>query len=178
MLKPNNNWKWYFDTKTKSLMLDLGEYVYRVGITPRFLIEDAKNPNSFSVDDALHYENFVEAVACLDVVDNRNLEIALNAVASMRFHKPVLPKSWFFTTSEQYLTPIGGQVVTLSNSLNQGRFFVVENFGDASMCCCIEESFHLNDRKEIRLGEMIKVMNNRMFAYVPVINHVNYAQVG
>lgn len=178
MLKPNNCWKWYFDTETRSLMLDLGAYEFRVGIAVRSLIQDAKEGNCFSVDDALHYEHLVEAVACLDVADNRNLEIVLNSVAAMRFHKPVMPKSWFFSTSEQYLTPIDGQVVTLCNSLNQGRFLVVENHGEASMCCCIEEGFQLDDRKQIKLGEVIKVMNDRMYNYVPAVNHVRYAQVG
>ncbi len=106
MLKPNNAWKWYFDEVGESLMLDLGqEMVFRVAIEKKHLIPDAFIESPFSVDDASLFQTYSEAVSVLGLSGPRKAELILNAVAAKRFHKPLLPKSWFFQGQETQISP-------------------------------------------------------------------------
>jgi len=179
MLKPNDNWKWFYTQDTQSLMLDLSdEYLYCVSFSHKHLLDQAKQTHSFSIDDAFYYEKYFESVRHLNISGHRHLEVVFNAVAARRFYKPILPKSWFFDRVDEGINPEDGAVVCLGNKFNLGRFLIVENTGEASLCCCIEEYFQLNSTKEIELGHIIKVMNDRMKYLALSIDEVNYAQVG
>ena len=179
MLKPNNDWKWYFDQKSDSLLLDLGnEYVFCVSIPVKQMVPTAKMSSSFSVNDAAIFQSFSESIRGLCVIDNRGPELLLNAVAAVRFHKPVMPKSWFFSKTEYEYNPEQGEIVTLFNELNIGRFLVLENSGAASLCICIDESFQLTENKTLQFCETIKVMNDRMAQYQQQTLDNNFALVG
>lgn len=163
MLKPNHVWKWYFDTNADVLMLDLGhDMSFHVAIAKKQLIPDAFVENTFSVDDASLFQTYLEAIAQLPLSNETKTELALNAVAAFRFHKPVLPKSWYFNIQTLHYSPSVGCIVTLENQFNCGSFLVIENAGSASLCMLVDEkSFQLNDIKEMTLCSVIKVMNDR-----------------
>lgn len=164
MLKPNHVWKWYFDTKTDALMLDLGQDMgFHVAISTKDLIPDAFENNAFTVDDASLFQNYLEAIAQLSVSSTTKTQLALNAVAAFRFHKPVLPKSWFFYTQKIQYSPSTGCIVSLENAINRGAFLVIENMGCASLCMFVDEGvFKLNESKEMHFCDVIKVMNDRL----------------
>ncbi|UJF18088.1 cell division protein ZapC [Vibrio sp. SS-MA-C1-2] len=179
MLKPNNDWEWYYESECNSLLLDLGnEYVFRVSIPMKNLVPTAKESSSFSVNDAATFQIFNESLKDLDIVDNRGPEVLLNAIAAVRYHKPLMPKSWFFTDSGVDFSPQQGEVVTMCNDLNCGRFLILENSGAASLCICIEASFELSESKTLHFCETIKVMNDRMSQYQQQSHANNYALVG
>lgn len=164
MLKPNNVWKWYFDTKAQALMLDLGQdMAFQVAISKKHLVPDAFVSASFTVDDAALFQLYLEAILHLPMLGPAKTELALNAVAAHRFHKPVLPKSWFFNTQHIHYSPSTGCIVTLENELSRGSFLVIENTGCASLCMLVDEvAFKLNEVKEMRFFDVIKVMNDRL----------------
>ncbi|MBV7296857.1 cell division protein ZapC [Enterovibrio paralichthyis] len=167
MLKPNNAWKWYFDEVGESLMLDLGqEMVFRVAIEKKHLIPDAFIESPFSVDDASLFQTYSEAVSVLGLSGPRKAELILNAVAAKRFHKPLLPKSWFFQGQEVQISPEIGQIVELKTEHGSEAFLVIENAGTASLCMHASESpLALTDTKQMRFCEAIKVMNDRLSTY-------------
>lgn len=89
MLKPNNSWMWYYDQQNDALMLDLGDdMIFRVAIPTKHLIPCAFTKTVFTVDDATTYQTFIENLNQLDLSAPRKAELALNAVAASRFHKP------------------------------------------------------------------------------------------
>ncbi|UXH99875.1 cell division protein ZapC [Photobacterium sp. TY1-4] len=179
MLKPNNSWTWYFDSRHDSLMLDLGdEMIFRVSIPTKHLITAAYERTDFTVDDASVYQTFVESIADLELSEPRKAELALNAVAASRFHKPMMPKSWFFHTQGETCEPQEADIVTLETEFGTAKYLVIENSGCASLCMLAEESpLSLTSTKEMAFCDTIKVMNDRMQAYI-IEKHVNFALVG
>lgn len=180
MLKPSDTWTWYYDNKAQSLMLDLGmDMVFCVNLPHKVLVEGAFSECKFSVDDASAYQMFVEHISYLPLSEPRKVELALNCVAAKRFHKPMLPKSWFFETqSDAGYAPEEGEVISLKNDLGEGRFIIVENYECASMCMLVDmDAFALNPTKYMAFCEPIKVMHDRM-APMQVVNSSYYAMVG
>lgn len=165
MLKPNNIWKWYFDTKLNALMLDLGqEMIFRVTIEKKNLVPDAFTPCSFSVDDAALFNAYKEEISHIDLSEPRKTELVLNAVAARRFHKPFLPKSWYFHPQGEEGSPEEGAIVELVTEFGTGQFIVIENTGNASLCMLAQElPFELNENKTMHFCDAIKVMNDRIF---------------
>ncbi|OZS42647.1 cell division protein ZapC [Photobacterium sanguinicancri] len=179
MLKPNNSWKWYFDQQHNSLMLSLGkDMVFRTAIPAKFLITCAMQENTFTVDDATAFETFKSSIEHLDLPKPRKAELALNAVAAGRFHKPMMPKSWFFQTQSHGYEPEQGEIVTLATETGHGKFIVIENSGSASLCMLAEqETLALNSTKEMNYCDTIKVMNDRIPPFVEEL-HLGLALVG
>ncbi|OAN17932.1 cell division protein ZapC [Photobacterium jeanii] len=179
MLKPNNSWKWYFDQQHNSLMLDLGnEMVFRVAIPAKLLVTCALEDNTFTVDDASIYQTFKDRIDNLDLPRARKAELALNAVAASRFHKPMMPKSWFFKTQSHGYEPELGEVVTLETETGTSKFIVIENSGSASLCMMAElDTLALNSTKEMKYCDTIKVMNDRIPPFVEEL-HQGLALVG
>lgn len=165
MLKPNNTWKWYYDKKLQSLMLDLGqEMVFRVTIAKKNLVPDAFLENQFSTDDIAVFQIYWDGISDLDLSSSLKAELALNAVAAQRFHKPFLPKSWFFQQQQQMISAEKGTIVALATQTGIGQFLLIENSGTASLCMLAQEnSLELNDDRTMHFCEAIKVMNDRLF---------------
>ncbi|CED71461.1 cell division protein ZapC [Aliivibrio wodanis] len=179
MLKPSDTWSWYYDNKARSLMLELSmDMVFCVNLPSKVLIDEAFNKSKFSVDDAASYEMFVEYISFLPLSEPRKVELALNCVAAKRFHKPMLPKSWFFESQGDGYCPAEGEVVSLKNDLGEGHFIIVENYECASMCMLVDmDAFALNPVKYMSFCEPVKVMHDRM-AKLQVVNSSYYALVG
>ena len=167
MLKPNNSWMWYYDQKYDALMLDLGDdMVFRVAVPTKNLVPCAFTRSTFTVDDASAYQSFLEGMSDLELSAPRKAELALNAVAASRFHKPLMPKSWFFNQKSAGYSPQLGDIVTLNTELGEGHFLIIENSGSASLCMMADTaSLPLTAAKEMAFCETIKVMNDRMSAY-------------
>ncbi len=164
MLKPSDKWNWYFCDSEGHLMLDLGnEMVFKTLLPKKLLVTCAFTSGQFTVDDASDYQVFKESVAYLDLSEPRKVELILNCVAAKRFHKPVQPKSWFFDIQNAETVPHVGEIVQLKNRMNAGRFIVLEVGEYASLCASIElEAFTLALGKELKYGQAIKVMHDRM----------------
>lgn len=179
MLKPNNSWMWYYDAKSDSLMLDLGdEMVFRVSIPTKHLVTSAYERTVFTVDDATVFQTFKEGIAHLDLSEPRKAELALNAVAASRFHKPMMPKSWFFEAQEGNCEPENGDIVTLTTQFGEAKYLIIENSGCASLCMLADVApIALTSTKEMAFCDTIKVMNDRMKAYAQELP-VNFALVG
>ena len=138
MLKPNNSWMWYYDPQNDSLMLDLGnEMVFRVSIPTKHLVTSAYDRTVFTVDDASVYQAFKEGIAHLELSEPRKAELALNAVAASRFHKPMMPKSWFFETLQGGCEPENGDICTIID-FHMYRLFAFEFYRSIFNGCLVE----------------------------------------
>lgn len=164
MLKPTDAWKWYFDPTLQSLMLDLGEeMVFRVAIEKKHLIPDAFASGSFSVVDAALFQKYWDTADKLDLPTPRKAELALNAVAARRFHKPLLPKSWFFSSQLSPTTPKIGDLAKVVTKGVSALILLIENEGNASLCMLAQEQpLVLSEEKTMHFCEPIKVMNDRL----------------
>ncbi len=164
MLKPSDQWHWYYDTDLDRLMLNLGEdMLFKTQLAKKSLVNCALRDNEFTVDDASAYQTFKEACDFLDLNPYRKTELTLYCLASMRFHKPVQPKSWFFIPQFSTFTPQQADIVCLETETDKGLFIVLEVGDSSSLCACVDiEGCQLNQAKSLAFGETIKVMHDRM----------------
>ena len=166
MLKPDNEWKWYFDNELNTLSLDFGqdEKAFCIGIERKNLIADAFSSSLFSVEDASYFSTYSEAIEMLPLPEQKKCQLVLNAVAARRFHKPFLPKSWFFHAHQPSVSPEEGRVIELVTELDSAQFIVIENSGTASLCMLAQTAnFELSENKTMQFCDTIKVMNDRIF---------------
>jgi cell division protein ZapC len=76
------------------------------------------------------------------------------------FHKPVMPKSWFFQEVECY--GINHHLSTLTSEFNSGVVLVLTDEHQLTTCMLISSQLQLTQTKMLRQFDLIKVAKNRL----------------
>lgn len=176
MLQPSKDWCWYYDKTQDCLAIALSDdMVFMTPYGERRLIVGAKVEQGFSLEDMQFYIQTAEKLQAhvSEFSPAQLTQIALNATAVNKFYKPQMPKSWFF--NRQGYSGVCHGLAILENIDGYGVFLQVDSDEHASLCMLVSPSMQLDQQKQMKQFEVIKVMNDYLYPYLEMDEGLKYA---
>ncbi|MFO6425387.1 cell division protein ZapC [Motilimonas sp. KMU-193] len=164
ILKPDDNWLWKIDNKTSQLTLELGDdLVFQPYLNRKKMVPFYQTVQPFSVDDAAIYYQLLDQLSQHDLANAVKVYWILNAITAVRFHKPMMPQSWFFKTQSGFYQASQGELIGLTcNAGHTARYLVLESNSQISLCMLVDQQHEFSQHKTLQQFDVIKVMNDRV----------------
>ena len=163
LLEPSNKWYWQYDYASQFIVIQLSDgLAMSCHLDKRNMNNLCKGRINFCAEDSSYYYYFLEALKDLAFTVPEKVQIALNAVTNLRFHKVKMPQSWFFDYNHSDVSFRTGDIITLSLKGNNVQFVILEADDRVSTCMLLEDTVQLSDSKTLDKFDVIRVMNDRL----------------
>lgn len=165
MLLPKSDWYWY--TQQQKLCISLGdelEFVTEFNLSK--LLNTPQQPALFSLENSACYLALADRLQSSDLrrSEAQKTQILLNATAALTFHKPLSPKSWYFSTQDTFGSH--KQLAFLENEYGKGLVLAISEEYGAVTCMLLSASLKLNQHKSLGQFQLIKIMANRLIPFI------------
>lgn len=157
MLQPDTNWYWFYDSQHDCLALSMGELQFTTPYAYKKLNRPPVRAADFDLQDLEHYSLVARELELtgLSLGGAQKSQLALNACAALRFHKPLMPKSWFFNRHRH--CGHFHHLAYLTTATAEARVWVVEEKASSCLCMLLDNELELQYGKAIRQFELIRV---------------------
>ena len=163
LLEPNNKWYWQYDLASQLIIIQLSDgLAMSCQLDKRNMNNLCKGRVNFCAEDASYYYYFLESVKDLSIGTAGKVQIALNAVTNLRFHKIRMPQSWFFNYAHSVSSVNTGDLITLTTTNEHLSLLVLEADERVSTCMSLSNKIELSDTKSLNKFDIIRVMNDRV----------------
>ena len=171
LLEPSNKWYWQYDCASRFIVIQLSDgLAMSCHLDKRNMNNLCKGRINFCAEDSSYYYYFLESLKDLDFNVPEKVQIALNAVTSLRFQKVKMPQSWFFDYNNSDVSFRTGDIITLSLKGHNVQFVILEADERVSTCMLLEDTVQLSDAKKLARFDVIRVMNDRVQLHNTVAN--------
>lgn len=175
ILVPDESWRWIFDEQRQTLFLDLTDDMqFTVAIPAKQLLLKSAFTESFSLDDSSLYFHFLECLGEFPFTDPERVQIVLNAVAAVKYTKPLVSQSWYYQDVDMLSDePALGEVFSVVTEHTYGDVMVISPGDKASLCIVIGQSIQLDTEKVLKQSAVCKMMNNKLLPYQAAVKYLS-----
>ena len=163
---PKSNWQWVFDKQRALLTLQMGDYIIDIAYKSNMLVLPDDQPIPFTVEDVARYTQLFESNALKNYEAEFACKIILHILAIDLFHKPIMPKSWLFTSADaQNLNNIDTMThvtLTAKAEYESAHYLVLEDEKEFALCMLIDQIHQLSARKSLPQFQIIKVTLDKL----------------
>lgn len=163
-MQPTHHWVWKFCEQQQRIVLDMSDEFMFVSHYPvkKLNLRECR-PQQFSITDSDRYHRILEGLGMTELSVAAKLQVALNGIAALNYHKPLMAQGWYFREQAEHLVPELGMVIGLETlDARRGCFLVLDCDQNTSLCLLLDEQINLNGQKHLEQFDLIKVMNNRL----------------
>jgi cell division protein ZapC len=163
LLEPSNKWYWQYDNAGQPVIIQLSDgLAMSCHLDKRNMNTLCKGRTNFCAEDSSYYYYFLEAIKGLPLSVAEKVQVALNAVTHLRFHKIKMPQSWFFDYKYSSCKFNTGDLITLSVQGCDSNFIILESDERVSTCMLLQSDIQLSESKLLCKFDVIRVMNDRV----------------
>ncbi len=175
ILLPDENWCWLYDEQRQTLLLDLTDDMqFAVAIPPKQLAQKTAFTEAFSLDDSSLYFHFLECLGEFPFTDPEKVQIALNAIAAVKYTKPLISHSWYYQDVDMVSEePELGEVFSVVTDYTYGDVMVISPGSNASLCIVISHAIQLDEENKLRQSAVCKMMNNKLLPYQAAVQYLS-----
>lgn len=166
MLQPMSDWYWF--SENGQLKLSMGdEWQCTTAYGQQQIVDLPKSHQLFNLSDTECYLTFGNHLLTSggQFSDAQLTHILINATAAIMFHKPVIPKSWFFDEIESF--GFHHRLAKVANKFNSGVVLVLTDEQSLVSCMLISTRLQLNETKFLRQFDLIKLAKTRLEPLLP-----------
>ncbi|GLS90056.1 cell division protein ZapC [Psychromonas marina] len=163
---PKSNWQWVFDKQRTLLTLQMGDYIIDIAYKVNMLVLPDDQPIPFTVEDVARYTQLFESNALKDYDAEFACKIILHILVIDLFHKPIMPKSWLFTSADtQNVGVIDNMThvtLTAKGDYESAHYLLLEDEKEFALCMLIDQIHQLSPRKSLPQFHIIKVTLDKL----------------
>ena len=162
---PKAEWQWVFDHQQGKLsVVGLDRSIPIVYQSNMLRLRESQTL-SFTVEDVTRYIELFESEPLSRFEESLRCKIILHLLAIDVFHKPIMPKSWLFQTSDEPKAQFDhGELALLitSEDLEPAKYMVLEQQDNFCLCMLFDESHLFPNGKTFKQFQIIKVTADKL----------------
>lgn len=165
---PKAEWQWVFNFSEGKLSLVDRERSLPLVYKKNMLRLTETQSISFSVEDVTRYIELFESQSLSDFDEPLRCKIILHLIAIELFHKPIMPKSWLFQTSDNPQTRFeNGELATLVTAgvPVSATYMVLEQQDNFCLCMLFDEYHEFPNNRTFKQFQVIKVTADKLRRY-------------